>query len=254
MGQKELEYGISVTNNVFNKAVNKTLSSESQPFVLAFGPTYRTPAVGPNRLVRSVVRDWTFGGYLRYASGTPILVPTAQNNLNLLLFQTPSASQSGTTRGTSASGTFMNRVPGQPLFAKDLNCHCIDPNKDFVLNPAAWSNPDPGTFGTSAAYYNDYRFQRHPVEQIGVGRLFQIRERMSLEVRFEFFNFMNRAQMADPVTANAMATQQRNALGVPISGFGYINALSPGNASVIDNRTDMGGNPRQGQLLVRFKF
>ena len=33
----------------------------------------------------------------------------------------------------------MNRVEGQPLFVQDPNCHCIDPRKDFVLNPAAWS-------------------------------------------------------------------------------------------------------------------
>jgi hypothetical protein len=38
-------------------------------------------------------------------------------------------------------GRFSSRVPGQPLFLKDLNCHCIDPNKEFVLNPAAWSDP-----------------------------------------------------------------------------------------------------------------
>jgi len=209
--QKELEYGRSTANNVYNNAVNKTISSESQPFVLAIGPTYRTPGVGSNRVVKNVVRDWTFGGYLRYASGLPIQAPAGQNNLSLLLFQ----------------NTFMNRVPDQPLYLKDLNCHCIDPNKDFVLNPGAWSNPAAGNFGTAAAYYNDYRFQRHPSEQIGVGRLFQLREGMSVEVRAEFFNFMNRAQMADPSSGNALATQGRNAQGVPISGFGYINSQAP---------------------------
>ena len=41
----------------------------------------------------------------------------------------------------------MNRVEGQPLFVKDPNCQCIDPRTDFVLNPAAWSDPAPGQFG-----------------------------------------------------------------------------------------------------------
>src|SRR5262249_53540200 len=138
--QKELEYGRSTANNIFNPAVNKTISSESQPFVLVIGPTYRTPAVTSNRLLRTAAPHWTLRGSLSYGSGLPIQSPSAQNNLNLLLFQ----------------NTFMNRVPDQPLFLKDLNCHCIDPNKDFVLNPAAWSSPAQGQFGTAAAYYNDY--------------------------------------------------------------------------------------------------
>jgi hypothetical protein len=200
------------------------------------------------------VRDWTIGTFFKYASGFPILAPSAQNNLQNLLFGNSTATQSGTTSASSTSGTFANRVPGQPLFLKDLNCHCIDPNKDFVLNPAAWSDPAPGAFGTSAAYYNDYRFQRHPAEQIGIGRLFAIREGMSLEIRAEFFNAFNRAQMADPSFSNALATQARNAKGTPTSGFGYINSQSPGNASIIDNQTGLGGIPREGQLLVRFKF
>jgi hypothetical protein len=252
--QKELEYGLSTPNNYYNKAVNKTISSASQPLVLSLGISYRVPAVGSNRVLRTVIRDWTIGSFFKYASGTPILAPIAQNNLNLLLFGGSSATQAGTTSGSNASGTFMNRVPGQPLFLKNLNCHCIDPNKEFVLNPAAWSSPADGTFGTAAAYYNDYRFQRHPSEQIGGGRLFRIREGMTLEVRVEFFNVFNRLPMADPTYSNAIATQARNSAGVPISGFGYINSQSAGNASVLDNRTDLGGNPRQGQLLMRFSF
>ncbi len=235
--QKELDYGASI-NNVFNPSTSKALSSSSQPFILAIGFTYQTPAVGQNSIVRAVVRDWSLGGFVRNASGFPIAAPASQNNLSSVLFQT----------------TRMNRVPGAPLFLKDLNCHCIDPNKEFVLNPAAWTDAAPGTFGTAAYYYNDYRFQRHPSEQLGIGRIFRIREGMSLEVRFEFFNVLNRIQMADPVSANPLTPQTKNAQGVPISGFGYINSQSPGNASVIDNRTDLGGEPRKGQLLVRFKF
>jgi hypothetical protein len=149
----------------------------------------------------------------------------------------------------------MNRVAGQPLFLKDLNCHCIDPNKEFVLNQAAWSNPPAGTFGTAAAYYNDYRYQRHPGEQLSFGRLFKIREQMSLQLRIEFFNVFNRANMADPISVNALATQSRNPVtGVPNAGFGYINSQSLGNGSTLNNNTGLGGNPRQGQLLLRFQF
>jgi hypothetical protein len=59
--------------------------------------------------------------------------------------------------------------------------------------------------------------------------------------------------MADPISVNALATQSRNA-GVPTAGFGYINSLSLGNGSTLNNNTGLGGNPRQGQLLLRFQF
>ena len=72
---------------------------------------------------------WTFGGMVRYASGMPIPVPASQNQISTLTFQT----------------TTMNRVEGQPLYTKDLNGGDYDPNADFVLNPAAWANPAPGT-------------------------------------------------------------------------------------------------------------
>src|SRR5262249_44802679 len=127
-------------NDIFNRSQNKYISADSQPLQFVTGFSYVSPAVTANRWLRAAVRDWSFSGIARYASGLPIQVPTGQNNLSTVLFR----------------GTFANRVPGQPLFLKDLNCHCIDPNKDFVLNPAAWTDPIAGRFGTAAAYYDDY--------------------------------------------------------------------------------------------------
>ena len=115
-------------NDIFNRQQNKYISGDSQPLQFVAGFTYQTPAIGENRFVRTLLRDWNFNGILRYASGLPIRAPGAQNNLNTLLFRS----------------TMANRVPGEPPFLKDLNCHCIDPNKDFVLNPAAWSDPARG--------------------------------------------------------------------------------------------------------------
>ena len=135
-----------------------------------------------------------------------------------------------------------NRVPGQPLFLAALNCHCIDPNREFVLNPAAWSNPANGVYGTAARYYSDYRYQRRPDEELSLGRTFRIRERMSFSVRGEFFNVFNRTYMNNPTSGNALATPTRNASGVPVSGFGMINTGSLNNF------------PRNGQVIARFQW
>jgi hypothetical protein len=223
--QKELTT-IGPVNDVFNRPLQKSIGSLSEPFILVTAFNYRVPALGPNRWVRLAVGGWTFGGILRYASGLPIQVPAAQNQLASLLFR----------------GTFANRVPGEPLFLKDLNCHCIDPNRDFVLNPKAWSDPGPGQWGTSAPYYNDYRYARRPDEQLSVGRIFRIREGMTFQVRAEFFNAFNRTFLNDPTSNNAQQTQTRNALGVPTAGFGRIDSGSVPNP------------PRNGQIVARFQW
>ena len=118
---------------------------------------------------------------------------------------------------------------------------CFDPNKEFVLNPAAWTQPGPGYWGTSAAYYNDYRLQRRPNENIGMGRAIRFTERMELNLRIEFTNVFNGAEMPNPVSTNAAATQQRNAAGVPTAGIGSTTNIQTPTS-------------RQGTVVVRFRF
>jgi len=151
-------------------------------------------------------------------------------------------------RGASWS----TRVPGQPLFLQDLNCHCFDPSITQVLNPLAWTDSPSGTFSPSAAYYNDFRYQRRPSELASLGRTFHIKEHVSFEVRAEFNNVFNRALFLDP-TATAAGTYirpstLRNAAltrgpdGRYVSGFGTINT------------TGTIGGERQGTLVARIRF
>src|SRR6185437_5154654 len=103
-----------------------------------------------------------------------------------------------------------NRVPGVPLFLKDLNSH-LDPRTDFVLNPAAWTDPAPGQWGVSAPFYSDYRYQRRPSEAMNFGRNFRVGERLNFQARVEFTNVLNRAQAVNPTATNAKATQVTSA-------------------------------------------
>jgi hypothetical protein len=182
--------------------------------------------VGSNRLLKLATGGWTVGTILRYQSAQPIAVPGAQNSL-------------GTQLGR---GTVANRIPGQPLFLQDLNCHCYDPNKTLVLNPAAWSDPPAGQWGTSAAYYNDYRGFRRPSEQLAFGRTFRIRESMSVELQAMFFNAFNRVLLNNPDSTNAKASTTAAADGTLTGGFGRIN-----------NGTTAFG-PRDGVLSMRVQF
>jgi hypothetical protein len=109
-------------NDVYNRPLNKILSSLDQKFAQVIAAIYTSPKWGRNKFLSCVVSDWEVGVVLNYASGLPILSPLAQNNLNPLLF-----------RGGNA--TLVNRVAGVPLLMHDLNCGCFDPNTTFVLNP-----------------------------------------------------------------------------------------------------------------------
>jgi hypothetical protein len=224
--QKELQLGTEGSmNNVFNRGVNKTISGSSQPFALRFGLDYQVPKLGPNRWTRAATGGWFIGTILRYGSGFPIAVPSANNSLSSVYFQS----------------TFANRVPGVPLFTQNLNCNCYDPNKTFVLNPAAWTQPAAGQFGTAAEYYNDYRYKRIPDEQGNFGRRFMIRERFNIEFRAIFSNMLNRTRPNNPTASNSQATQTMNSAGSTTGGFGYIN-------------TGSAGAPRTGMLQLRLQF
>jgi hypothetical protein len=218
--------GGGFVNDVFNRQNAKGLFRFDEPLVSILSVNYRTPRWGGNKALSWATRDWTLGGLFIYRSGTLISAPASSNTtLNSLLFQS----------------TYANRVPGQNLFTQDLNCHCFDPSKVFVLNPAAWSQPADGQFG-GQGFYTDYRQQRRPQENMSVGRTFRIKERASFNLRMEFTNIFNRTEMQIPTSSSATQAQTRNAAGLPTSGFGFIPTSSTFSP------------PRQGQIVGRFQF
>jgi hypothetical protein len=226
-------------NDYQNRMQNKSISGFSRPFASVLSANYRLPSWGPNKYFSQVVRDWTIGSVLSYGSGLPILTPTSTNNLSTLLFRP----------------TFFNRKPGVPLFLKDLNCHCIDPTQQLVLNPAAWGNPTDGQWGTAAPYYSDYRYERRPAESMSLGRIFRFRESMALTIRMNFQNILNRTQLSNPAATNPLATPictggsgaactNPATVGRLTGGFGFINYV--GGSTFLP--------PRQGTLEMRFQF
>jgi hypothetical protein len=213
---------------VFNRPNQKSLQGTSTPFILVIGFNYSTPKLGTNKWMRQLTGGWNFGGVLRYASGALIGVPASRNNLGTYTLQ-------GNTR--------MNRVAGQSLYLKDPNCGCIDPTKDLVLNPNAWVDVPAGQWGFAAPYYSDYRWQRQANEDLNFGRTFQLREKMSFQVRAEFFNAFNRMKFAltQLTAANPTATTTTSGAGQLTGGYGFINF------------NNIGGQ-RNGQLVARFTF
>jgi hypothetical protein len=254
--QKSLQQGVDGNPNTFvgnplvtyagavgNPNLAKSISSLDQPLVFEVSGTYTIPKLpssdrGMFKVLSWVVQDWQVGTLLQYASGLPIPTPAASGSI------LPAGGNGLPLTSTLFQPTLM--VPtGQPFYNVDVNCHCYNPMTTFVLNPHAWANPGLGQFG-GAPFYDGYRYQRHPVENMNLGRVWRIKERYTINIRMEFTNIFNRAFYNNPFAANPFVPQTRNALGTTTGGFGYINTAP--------QATNFFGQPRSGQIVARFAF
>jgi len=233
-------------NDVFNYGLNKEISGFSLPQELVISFSYTTPKLQADgaglKALSWVARDWTVSGVLRYQSGQILQSPDSANGLLANLQRGPSNNPAIWGGGY----TFLNRVQGQPLFLVNPNS-TFDPTTQLVMNPKAWVEPPYGTFGESAAYFNDFRWQRQPAEGMSLARTFRIKERTSLQVRAEFQNIFNRLFYSIPTDSGATTittpTGHANPGGTLSSGFGFVPWLQ-----------GVGAQPRSGQLVARFTF
>jgi hypothetical protein len=248
-------------NDVFNKSLDKQISGFSLPQVLVISFSYTTPKLaadsGGMKVLSALARDWTYSGVLRYQSGFIMQTPFSSNNL---LFNMGRGAANNNPALWGGGYTFLNRVPGQPLFNVDPNSK-FNPTTTLALNPNAWTEPAFGTFGASAPYFNDFRWQRQPAESMAFGRIFRIKERAQFQIRAEFQNIFNRLFYAVPAngspfggqfTSVTTVTQHGNSLsgntGLLSSGYGYVNWVNGGIGST------GGAQPRSGQIVARFTF
>jgi len=241
-----LSYAFSKTLNSYSGAGDltkrgtfKSLDPGDRPHLLTMSINYTTQARGiakSNKIARTLLAGWTVGSVLQYLSGPLLGTPGSNNSLGTYL---------------PGYSTRQFRVPGVPLYLKDIN-GAIDPTQEVVLNPAAWVDQPAGVFGSGSAYFSDFRGKRRPVESASIGKRFRIHgERMSLSIRAEFFNIFNRNEVvSDPSTGSPSNPPTRDSQGRLTGGFGYMNYTAVSSNSV-------GGTlpaPRTGQIVARFEF
>ena len=228
----------------YNLRANKTISGLSIPQRLVISGTYMTPKANVYKPLSVFMKDWRFGALLTYQSGYLIAAPMALNYPNpaqeMSLCVPMSAPFNSCNQFPVGNFGYALRVPGQPLYTKDINSHW-DPNSTFILNPAAWKQPPNGQFSAGSPYYNDYRYRRTPTENISVERIFRIKESKSLTIRCELYNAFNRTFIPTPFS-QLYVPQTTSPSGAAVAGFGYasnwINTLGE----------------RTGQLVGRFSF
>jgi hypothetical protein len=245
--------------DVFNRALGKNLSASDLPHQLRFSAEYQTPRVHKgipvigNPIVSYVLSGWGLGIYAQYQSA-PLLGRPAAGSAQPIsdwLGRGPGGAQ----LKIGPDGKPMNpyavnwvdldgKVHAEPL---DINCHCYDPTRTVVLNPAAWQAVPDGQWAADQSSIRYFRGIRQPRESANLSRNFRFKERYSLQVRIEMNNIFNRVLLPQPTAALAnFAANPTSAGGQYTGGFGTFGNLQTGNA--------VPGAARSGLFVARFQF
>jgi hypothetical protein len=232
---------LDLNNSVdpFNRQLGKNIAATDLPLQFRFSGEYQIPTlpgVSGNKVVSYIVSGWGVGWYMQYQSGAALGRPADQgaNPISRFLGFGPGGAQ----LKLNADGTEMNpwsvnwvdysgKQRTDPI---DINCHCFDPTKNLVLNPAAWESVPAGQFGRSQSTLRNFRGMRLPSENLNASRNFRLAERVVLHLRIELTNAFNRTQLPNPSLAAFAAAPQTfpagtaNA-GLYSAGFGTMNPL-----------------------------
>ncbi|MEO5923834.1 MAG: TonB-dependent receptor [Bryobacteraceae bacterium] len=235
--------GQTTATDIYNFDNNKQLNQYVRPLASVLAVTYTTPRLDSSsssmRMLSHVLKDWQIGAVLRYQSGALLANPTS---LNLLTTQLVRA---GGNFGLGATN-FWNYTGQDRYTVTDPNCKCFDPQQAVVFSKAAWTDAPGGQWSTSAPYYNNFRWQRQPSENMNFGRNFRVKEGMTLFIRAEFTNVFNRTFLSQPSSANPntpVATTTYVGQVINNTGFGSISTLN-----------GAGSTPRAGTIVARFTF
>ena len=227
----------------------KSISSLDQPLVMRVGFTYSIPKLGPKVV--------SLGSARLAVQRLPLL---RQRNPSCCSDREcdgiPSTSRSATISNlTFQTGQLQVRT-GQPLYLHDLNCHCFDPNTTFVLNPAAWTNPAPGSMAARLTTAT-YRGERRPTENFSLRtpvpdqgkvepeRACGVYQHFQPHVSEQSHRERRRHQPANGADLQAADRRERRLLHAGqqiVSGFGSIDTST------------VAYPPRTGQIVARFDF
>ncbi|MBZ5632512.1 MAG: TonB-dependent receptor [Acidobacteriia bacterium] len=265
---QRLSHGLTVNGNftwsknldllsspdIFNRSLGKNISVNDLPLQLRFSAQYVTPRVKVfgSGLASYLLGDWTVGWYAQYQSA-PIIARPASAGLNGI--------QKWLGRGPGPA----EYVASQPLFSNnwvdydgkvhtdpiDLNCHCFDPTKNIVLNPAAWANVPDGQWSSNQSSFRNYRGFRYPTENANFGRTFRIKEKVTFNVRVEFSNAFNRTRLPQP-NAGTIPGQGFATKPSPQTTGPYIGLWASGFGTVVPTTGTQGY--RTGTLVGRITF
>lgn len=198
--------------NIYDLKNERSLSTSDAPHRLVFSPIYDLP-FGKGRtwlkhgILSQIVGGWQVGMIGTLQSGSPFGVTVLNGPTNL--------------RGDNSDGTILraNLVPGQPLYASDKGSPAAGVRGLSWLNPAAFVNPAPFTFGNASRTLPQVLGPPLINFDSLLAKNFRLRERWRAQFRLEMFDMTNTPNFASPndsfggtsfgVITSATATSRR---------------------------------------------
>lgn len=222
---------------------------------------YQLPYNPKMKAANLVLGGWEVGGILNARTGLPVDVTLTRPDIVYQVnstgqFVSAPIVQNGAVLTTAVinnpfGGAFRNNR--RPDVVAGVNPFLSVGDSRYILNPAAFSIPKPGTFGDLGRYalhgpgLSQLDFTLH--------KKFIIREARNIELRAELYNILNKANFANPPATLA------NGLGTSATQLQPGQSFTPSTAGAafgIANSTvskDVGlGAQRQIQLSLRFNF
>jgi hypothetical protein len=261
---------MSYISDVFNRGLSKDLSVWDLPHQLRITTQYVVPRVHSslpvlkNKVVSYILADWGVGAYLNYQSAA--LLPRPSSNGTTPISQFLGRGPGSAQLKKDANGNYMNpwSVDWTDLEGNhhtdpiDINCHCFDPTKTVVFNPAAWDNIPNGQWGADQSQLRFFRGVRLPQENMNFSRAFQLKEGIRLNIRVEFNNIFNRLQLTQPVTSGNFATAPTKFTTGPSTGLysGGFGTFGPNTVAGITTPGVLSGTGGQriGTFVLRLDF
>ena len=181
---------VGVARDSYDTRIEKSLSYNDIPQRLVFSYIYNLPFGREKRFLKrggavgKLVDGWAVSGIQSYQSGTPINI-SVNNTLNIF-------------NGIN----YPNRVPGvSPRSNISLSKFNVF-GGDSYINPAAFSDPAPYTFGNAPRTWGNLRTPASYNENLAISKKTYINERFNLEFRAEAFNLLNRVDFGVGTSQN----------------------------------------------------
>jgi hypothetical protein len=164
----------SIVRNSYDLAAERSVDASDLTHSLVISHNYELPfGKGKqfggdwNRPMNAVLGGWQWSGILTAHTGLPISINPAQNNTGGFGFnQRP------------------DRVPGVSPIPQNQNIN------DWI-NPAAFAQPAPFTFGNTSRFLSDLRAPGFVNWDMGLQKSWNFTETMRFQFRFELFNAFN---------------------------------------------------------------
>lgn len=188
-------YSGGFQQDFYNQHAERSVTSSDVPHVVSLSYTYELP-FGPGKrfatgggAVSKVAGGWSVSGIQQYQSGRPIHIEYDAFGANNPYY---AAGDGYAFR--------VNTVPGEPLKNPAYKKSCAGPAPstagrtpcEFWINPAAFTEPAPATFGDAPNFFSALRLPRFSNEDLSISKRTQIHENLDLQFQTNFFDAFNR--------------------------------------------------------------